>query len=62
MKRSEMINLIWRYVESIESDYDLYLHYDDISPLLDLIELAGMSPPKTPKEYPGLIRNEWEDE
>ena len=45
MTRSAMIEIMWDYVSNIESDYDIYLKYTDITGLLSKLEEAGMSPP-----------------
>lgn len=46
MKRSEMVQLIWDYVQSVECDYDCYMDQDNCDELLRKMELAGIRPPK----------------
>lgn len=45
MKRSEMVQLIWDYVQYVESDYDIYMEKQDCDRLLAGLEKAGMLPP-----------------
>jgi hypothetical protein len=44
MKRSEMIKLIWDYVQSVEYDYNRYMDESHCEELLRKIESAGMKP------------------
>jgi hypothetical protein len=70
MKRSEMVNLIWQYIQEVERDYDRYMEEENASELLLKIEQAGMlPPPQTNKiiyDEKGPKHNEatrqWDDE
>jgi hypothetical protein len=69
MKRSEMVQLIWNYIQSVECDYDCYMDEDSCNTLLRKIELAGMRPPfcsaifqKEAIKYIYPDGNQWEPE
>lgn len=54
MKRSEMVKLMWDFIQEVESDYDYYMTKDDVDTLLNRMEKAGMQPPPSP-----LDQNNW---
>ena len=76
MKRSEMIELMWAFIQSVEDDYDRYMDKESVGELLAEVEKAGMLPPFVDQAvvgdkdhytlhvdqavYPGLC--EWEPE
>ncbi len=45
MKRSEMLRLMWEFVQTVETDYDEYMSEKDMDTLLTLMEYKGMRPP-----------------
>lgn len=45
MKRSEMVNLMWLFIQEIEDDYDRYMDEETTEKLLTFIEKIGMLPP-----------------
>jgi len=47
VKRSEMLELMWEYIQDVEHNYDLYMSKETTERLLELMENAGMLPPKT---------------
>ncbi len=46
MKRSDMVKLIWDFVQTAESDYDIYMSKLDCDSLLQEMEESGMLPPQ----------------
>jgi hypothetical protein len=58
MKRSEMLKLIEDVLFASEGAWP----WEQNKLILDAIEKAGMLPPTTTQEEPGLIRNEWSEE
>lgn len=61
MKRSEMIDIMWKFIQNIECDYDVYMKKTDTEDLLDIIEKAGMKPPMY-EPFSGKILFQWEPE
>lgn len=65
MKRSEMINAMWEYIQTVDNDYyEKYIDKDNIEFLLELIEQLGMKPPliKAKGFFGDEYRHEWEKE
>lgn len=70
MKRSEVVDLMWKYVQQVENNYDRYMTKNNVDDLLRLVELAGMKPPPVRlKEFDDefgsdflVSRFEWEKE
>lgn len=63
-----MVQLMFDFIKSIESDYDLYMTKDDTSELLLIMEKAGILPPDncsdgTCYKYEfNICGNQWEPE
>lgn len=72
MKRSDMIELMWKFIQTVERDYDYYMEKHDTEELLNKMEQAGMLPPLQqckviPDEVRGGFKHseckrEWEEE
>ena len=45
MKRSEMVDLMWSFIQDVEYQYDIYMKKEDTKELLSEMEKAGMLPP-----------------
>lgn len=58
MKRSEMIEIIQEYIDN-QVYYDYYVNPESI---LELIEKAGMLPPRCKLPKLGISDNAWEPE
>lgn len=58
MKRSEMIKIIESYIDH-QTYYDFYINSESI---LELIEQAGMLPPRCELPKLGISDNAWEPE
>lgn len=54
MKRSEMVDLMFKFIsETIEYDYDMYMDRDDTDKLLTKMEEIGILPPSALTIKPG---------
>lgn len=65
MKRSEMVDGIWAFVQHVENDYDVYFTREDCDRLLSLIEKVGMCPPVTELaviEGEPILGHKWDKE
>jgi len=58
MKRSEMIEILQSYIDN-QTCYDYYINPESI---LELIEEAGMLPPRCDLPKLGISDNAWEPE
>lgn len=45
MKRSEMVRIMWDFIQKVECDYDFYMSEASTDALLAEMEKAGMQPP-----------------
>lgn len=77
MKRSEMVKLMWDFIQSVETNYDIYMTLESTAELLQKMEAAGMLPPRRsvdttvvvngvyiPEAFrpSATVSNEWEPE
>jgi hypothetical protein len=64
MKRSEMVKIMWNYIQQCEPDYDCYMDERATDNLLSIIENAGMLPPESEGKtlYGLLTDNRWDEE
>ena len=67
MKRSEIIETIWEYIQEIETDYDIYMRKENCDGLLTRLENKGMKPPSYVKKFTEdgteyIVFNKWEPE
>lgn len=62
MKRSEMVKIMWEFIENIECDYDRYMTEEETDALLAKIEEAGMRAPLLlNQKYKGPLEG-WDEE